>query len=813
MKSIKRNFAFSMMTLAVQGALASMAIAPLAAFADDDDIAELTRPSNYVEAGVANVSNSSNKFGEYNGMNKKGAYFIGNAGIRGGDSYGMGDGTMRWSINGQDLGTTSRSLDASVASQGEWNLGIGVDQLRHYTTTNYTTPFIGSMGGNTFILPPSFGVINSAANGVNLVGARNLTPAQLGAFDEKDVYTERTNTSFKAGYDYDKHWNFRFDYNHLDQSGAKLISSGTDSPFPATPANAAATFGGIANSKWTKEAPIILMNPTNYTTETFNAAVSWTGDKGHGSIGYFGSLFRDAYSGVTWSNPFVSVAGLNATGTPLAGGVGFPTSTMSTPPSNQFHQLNLNGGYAFSPATRMAGNFSYARNTQDASFDGTYTPGFVLSPIGGSLNGKVAMIHADARLTNQTTKDLQLSTGFKYNERDNTTSSQLYQFYDESNTLRNIWSAPMSNRKTQFDVAGDYRITSAQKLHLGYEYEKIERWCNNSPSLAQITGTLGTNGFTGANLTAAQNYYAQNSSCTQVPESAENRLVANYRVKPVDALSLNAGYAFGDRKADVKSTFYNPIQGKNEGFENTGYLAFFQGSRRENLVKVGADWQAMDRLSLGISGKYRYDDYYDSTLGVDHGSVSSLNLDASYAYSENSTVAAFATWQWRQRSLDSQAGRTAIGVTASPGTWANHMTDDDVSVGLNGKQKGLMGGRFDLRENLSYTWTKVNYDTSVNYALASCSTTVTGTTNTNQACGSPGNITSKLIQFKVDGSYHIDKASSLLMGYLYQKLNSNDYFYNAYQYPNNFTTGLPTNQQSPNYNVNEVYVAYNYSFK
>jgi hypothetical protein len=51
------------------------------------------------------------------------------------------------------------------------------------------------------------------------------------------------------------------------------------------------------------------------------------------------------------------------------------------------------------------------------------------------------------------------------------------------------------------------------------------------------------------------------------------------------------------------------------------------------------------------------------------------------------------------------------------------------------------------------------------------------------------------------------------MGYIYQHLKASDYFFNAYQYPYGFTTSLPTNQQAPNYRVNAVYAAYQYSFR
>jgi MtrB/PioB family decaheme-associated outer membrane protein len=815
MKSGKRNLSVKLITLAVQGSLAAMAVAPLAAMAQEEepDVASLTNPTNTVEVGIGATTKDSNKFGEYNGLNKKGAYGVGNVDIRGGDSYGENLGISRWSVTGDDLGTTSRSLDANYSNQGQWNLGVGFDQLRHYTTTNYQTPYLGTMGGNNFVLPSNFGVVNTSRTNTgatggtgspNLLGGRSLTSTQLADFRNKDVYSQRENTKFSAGFVFSPSLNFKFGFNHLEQTGAKLIGSGTD-PGAAV----SGSFAGV--STWKGEVPVILMNPTKTRTETFDAAFNWTGSRGYATAAYFGSLFHDDYHGVTWSNPFQSTGN---TGTfPGTTAAGLPTSTMSTPPSNQFHQLNLTGGYAFTPTTRLVGGYSYARNTQDSSFDGTYTPGFAINLPGNSLDGKVILTHADAKLTNQATRDLTLSAGLKYNERDNRTASNLYTYYDEGNKFREAWSIPMSNKKTQADLAADYRLTSSQKLHVAYEYEQVKRWCNNTPSFSQIDAALrATNGFGTTNIAAAEAYYANGTSCVQVPESTENRLVGDYRLHVSDTVGLNAGVAYGDRKADINTAFYNPMQSVTEGFENPGFVAFFDGSRREGMVKAGVDWQPRESLNFTATTKYRNDDYYDHTYGVGKGTATSLNLDASYAYSENNSVSAYATWQWRDRDLHTESGRIPVALTATSGTWSNKLKDDDTTLGVGAKQKGLFHSRLELAEDLTYSLAKSDYNTTVNYATTGCSAVVANNTS-NQACGSPPSIKSTMWQFNMTGNYRMDKASAIIVGYRYQHLKSDDYYYNAYQYPNGFTSGLPTNQTAPNYSENLGYVAYQYSFR
>jgi len=95
---------------------------------------------------------SSAKFGEYTGVNKSGGYLNGNFSLRGGDAYGDGNGTHRYEFTGSDLGLTSRNVGISLSNQGQWSFGIGYDQLTHYTSDTFQTPYVGTMGGDIFKL-------------------------------------------------------------------------------------------------------------------------------------------------------------------------------------------------------------------------------------------------------------------------------------------------------------------------------------------------------------------------------------------------------------------------------------------------------------------------------------------------------------------------------------------------------------------------------------------------------------------------------------------------------------------------------------
>jgi MtrB/PioB family decaheme-associated outer membrane protein len=773
MKTRNGKMKTSVLSLAVQGALATMCTMPMTAFAADPseaEIAVIRRPTNFIEAGIENISQKSAKFGEYNGLNKSGGEFVGSFSVRGGDAYEGGNGTFRWGITGTDLGTTSREFGATAGSQGTWNLKFGYDELRHNITDTYQTPQQGSMGGNTFTLPATFGVYNGATTATTATVPPSTRAVPASALHTEEVGTTRKNTSFGASFNVSQQLSLQFDYNHLAQSGAKLMGS--------------AALGGQATGgvgTWRAEALSIVMNPTNYTTDTFNLGLNWVGDKGHLSGSYFGSVFKDGFDRLTWQNPIVNAAGNTA-----PAGV-YQNVTMSTAPSNQFHQLNLTGGYAFSGSTKLTGGVSYGRNTQNDSFL-TGQPELVTTPR-SSLDGLVITRHADLKLTNQTTKDLALSAAYKYNERDNRTPSSTYIYKHLGNANYTGVNTPYSNRKTQFELAADYRLTKAQSLRLAYEREASKRWCNN---------------------------VADGYQCVASPSSDEDKLALTYRVKASEDVRLNAGYAYAKRNADFDQSYVsnagdrtlllaNTNHGVLNGGNFLGFAAYPYASRSQDILKAGVNWQASDKLEVGLSGRYSKDKY-NATLGVQDGQTGNIHFDATYSYSESSTLAAYASWQNSERELRNASAPAAHAAAVPTTIWTNKLSEDSNSLGLTTKHTGLMGGKLELNGDLSYSLDKSRYSTQVPY-LATCSATGT------LSCGDLPDIKSKLLTLKLTGIYSLDKSSKIAVAYVYQRLNSEDYQYNWFQLGYTGTRGMPTNEQAPNYSENVVAVSYIYNFK
>ncbi|MCX7082306.1 MAG: MtrB/PioB family decaheme-associated outer membrane protein [Methylococcales bacterium] len=811
MKTRNEKMNISILGLAVQCALMTAVALPLNAVADDADA--LKRPTNSVELGSLYSSQNSARFGQYNGLNDGGFYGLGGFDVHGGDGYNDSkNSALRWNLNGSNLGTTSRTVDGSVSDQGKWKVNLGYDELQHNITSTYQTPLQGSVGGNNFTLPANFGPIGTTA----VPNTRSLSSTQRGDFNTEKENVSRKNGSISTSYTFSEQLSAQIDYNHLDQSGAKLIGTGSMGGINV------GTGSGSGGYKGAAEAVNMLMNPTSYQTDNVNAALNWRGDKGHFTGGYYGSMFHDDYNSLNWQSAVVT-PGTSGT---CAGANCYTNNTMSTAPSNSLHQANLTGGYNFTQTTKLAGGFSYGHNSQNSAYAPTNIAQVNGSSAnmmwgglpGASLNGVVETTHGDLKLTNQSIKDLTLTAGFKFNERDNRTDSSIYKFKAINDALATNTTAatnytgvntPYSNSKTQYEASAAYRLTKAQNVNLAYDHESVKRWCD---SLA---------------LGAAQ--------CVSSPASEEDKIGLTYRLKALDDVNFNAGYSYANRRADV-SNFQSNVGNygitslitssatgsANSGFNAgnfLGYVAFPYANRSQNLGKAGVNWQVTQKLDVGLNGRYTYDNY-DATLGVQNGHSAGVNLDATYSYAENSSVSAYWSWQNGQRNMRSgnggANGNTSASVVgaasqavAPTNLWNNQLEDNSNTVGLLTRRGGLLNGKLDLIGDASYARDTTGYSTQVLYTP---STNIACGSAASLTCGSLSPIANEIISLKFTGHYKVHKNGKVSLAYMYQKLNSNDYFYYGQQFSTTPSTVMPTNLQMQSYAVNVVALSYNYSF-
>ncbi len=878
--SSRNTFSLRVSIAAVHYALLAMAIVPAVHAAEpvDPAVADLVQRKNTVELGVGKLSDRSYKAAEYSGIGDRGPFVIGNFDIRGGGAYGSDD-ASRFRITGTNLGTEERGLYGEYSREGRTKIYFGYDELMRYRSDSYETPLLGA-GTNMLTLPGNWimplvpRVSGSAAN------ARGLSPAVTGSsalvsgvltaptvpqaataaamrladlpsFRNVDLHTKRTKYDVGMVYEIDRQWEVSASFRHEDKKGLKPMGTVTR-----------ASGGDIST---------IIPDLIDQQTEQINAGVRYRSGKVSVQGSYYGSLFSNSVSGMTWSNWALPAS----------------SQTISGPPPNQFHQFNLTGTYAFTPTTRMVASGSYARNTQDQTYLSTsYTP---LVPV-RSLNALVETKTMNLKVTSRPLKELNLGAAYKFDERENQTPVHTYGFYDagEPTSGTSVFSGyypgmtlnsslnlnanrPYSKRTNQFDLDADYQFTPGQSLKAAYEGQNINRYCAGSWI-----------------------------DCADAKRTTENTFKLEWRASGWDTLSARVGVTHASRKVDYNEdawlalvpaanlsptgapggstaygtmlakgyTGYGPVSGlnplptagsaaafffaNNNALSNTLYananrISELPGMRRYNMadrlrdkVRGSVEWQANDQLTLQGGVDVNRDNYANSVYGLKKAEGVAVNLDASFAVNESATLTGFYVHE-EQRSQSAgntyTANSTATsvnGFTAISGgcystialrnasnkvdtclNWGANMIDKVDTFGLAATQKGLIGGKLDLAGSvavsLGRTTNSVSGGNYVNNPLA-----VTGApSGTVAAFYVPATalpvVTTNTTDLKLAAKYSLSKASAVRLGYRYQHMTSSDWSYAGLQ-AGGLSGVLPTNEKAPNYSVHTVVLSYLYTF-
>jgi hypothetical protein len=275
-----------------------------------DAVAALTQPSSEVEVGVGAVTQDSFKFGEYNGLQRQGAYAIGGFSLSGGGRYDS-DSVSRWDLLGSELGLDTRQVQGDFREQGRFEIDFGYDQLRHNISDTYHTPYLGT-GTSVLQLPPTWlkprvpqvnatnlndralSPLTGLANAVTPTGevaaptaaqaaiVNSIINADVPAFHHYDLSTNRYRWNAGLSVNLTKSWVL----------SAGVIQERRDGAQPL----------GMVDSQ-VQENSVVLPARIDTVTNQFNAAIRYSGRRGFLDLGYYASLFHNNVNAITWSDP------------------------------------------------------------------------------------------------------------------------------------------------------------------------------------------------------------------------------------------------------------------------------------------------------------------------------------------------------------------------------------------------------------------------------------------------------------------------------------------------------------------------------
>ncbi len=756
MKANKGRFNIKPSVAAVRFALVAMAVAPGVYAADAQDVdpavAALT-PTSRVEAGVGYVNKDSAKFGEYNGLDKKGAYGILNLDVRGG-AYGSSDDATRWKVIGTDLGLDTRSLTGEYGQQGKFRVELGYDELRRNRSDTYQTPYMGA-GGNVFTLPstwitprvpqvsaagtnfrglsPVTGLAPALLNGVSTPPTaaqqtivNNIIAADVPAFQNVDLYTKRERYDGGITYNITPQWEVKASVRHEDKTGYKPMStvSSQVSEFAAT-----------------------LPDPIDQSTDQYRLSLNFTGDKGYFQAAYYGSLFKNNVQSLTWQD----VSDLTK------------FATMSSAPDNQYHRIGVTGGYRFTSTTKLVMNAAMARSTQNENFvTGAQNNQLPLGVPANSLNGLVVTKIFNMKLTSRPMKDLSVVAAYKYDDRDNRTSINTYMFQDANearaaaaspfnsalglapNTLGsniNIYNnRPYSKTLNQADLEGNYRLAKGQAINASYQFQKIDRNCTGSwidcadaNTTKENTGRIEWKADLIENLSGRVSYaysqrkvdnYNENAFLALVPmanflgvggaatsgttvatQSALAYMIANGLTGYGPIAGFSPPYTgntliYGNNGGIIPQALYGS---RNNINELPGMRRFNMADRNRDKVRSMLNWEATEKLSFQGGIDYNKDDYDNSVYGLKSAKSYALNFEGTYAASDDLSASFFYTYE----DIRSKTAGDAYGANSNTANFNGFTAIDPVvcygtilARNLNGKQDPCLNWSTDMHDKV-----------------------------------------------------------------------------------------------------------------
>jgi MtrB/PioB family decaheme-associated outer membrane protein len=542
--------------------------------------------SGEVELGAGYVSEDSFKFGEYNGLKEEGYYLIGDATAR----YRDEDADYV-DLRARNLGLDSRSLDIEGGRQGKYRLFLNYNEIPHYISDSVQTPYRGN-GGTTLSLPPGWVTAGSTA------GMTELAASLQGV----DLKTQRKRLGLGLALIPAKHWETGVSFRHEVRDGQK--------------ASAGSFFFSTAQ----------LVEPVDYVTDEVEASATYSTGKWQTRLAYYGSFFSNNDSALTWQNAYNPIV------------AGADAGQRALPPDNQFHQLQLSSAYRLGGHTRLSGDIAVGRMEQDEDLlAATVNPNLAVALPRTSADAKVDTLTANLKVNSAINRKLQLNAAWRYNDRDNKTPSEVFNWV----TTDAFLAAPRRNLPYSFTdmsarLGADYRISRITRVSGGYDYTKKER------------------------------------THQEVNDTTEDTFWAKVSVRARENLDLALKAAHADRS----TSDYNPVA-EIDPAQNPLLRKFNMADRERDTASVQASFIPHERVTIGLSLGYSQDEYTNSVLGLTKSRETDINADASLILTEATSLHVNAGRQLiKSRQVGSQ--------TFSTPDWSakNEDTYDSFGIGI-----------------------------------------------------------------------------------------------------------------------------------
>ena len=725
----------------IDARLSLLALALLSAFGSvQAQTAPAAESSASIGLGVLSGDGADRTiFNQYNGLRPDANWL----GLFGADYYRRDDerGTSTQFRAIEEL-NGPRELGFQWKRQGDWKFSA---DYREIVRRDFNTPNTGLIGGGT-----------TTPQVAPLLGGP-------GTGSDYDLKTKRQGLGVGFSKVLTRQWQFDVSLNTEDKEGSRLFGIGMACPSPVAP--------GCRGSTGTEAGSAVLMlpEPINSNHSQAEARLTFAGDQLSLSGGYYGSFYRNSNGSL---NPSVPGSLYNPLGAllPLSAGLQpILNQPVALPPDNQAHQLDLSGVYAFSRTTQLNFKLGYAQALQQDNFGGN---GLTGAPAGVSdLDGKMATTLAQVGFTSRPMPKLALTANLRYEHRDDSTPLNLYNVEGTARYTNRHY--PITTVKGKAEAA--YQFNSDYRGLLGVAVNNVDR-----------------DAFTPSSAIAGVTALRQKTDENAIRAELRKRMAEDLSGAITLESSKRSGSNWLRDNSGTGVTEVTDPGAASTGFAN-GIFPVNLADRRRDKVKLNADWQPSEKLSLQAtvqSGRDRFDS--PSVYGVRSADMGEASLDWNYAVTDAWNVNGFLSWG--KQELDQ----------ARPG--ATYMAFDNtastVGIGFTGKATS----KLDVGGSLSYM------DDRSEYAQTLDATADQGSAALLAATGGLPNTNFRQTRLKLFSRYLIDKASAVRVQFTHDRARWNDWQWGYNGTPFVYSDGTTVNRKQDQH-VSFIGISYIHNWK
>lgn len=381
-----------------------------------------------IDFGGGWVSDASNKFGDYRGLQDQGGF----AAVDGHAYYRDAAGRFV-DFRALDVGIESRQLEVHGGKRGKYALSLGYREIPKFRGYGTETPYRG-VGGDNLTLPAAWQPA-AVTSGMSALDA---------SLQSIELESNRTTLDIGLKWKLGSRWSYEVDYQHQSRDGTRPFGAGV---FTINASH--------------------LPAPVDFSTDRLDAALNFSGDRSHWRLGFSGSVFDNASESVTWDNPFTAQPGTERLRASLA-------------PDNTFYQFDLAGAWAPISRIRLSGMAAVGRMEQDdALLPYSINPEYADLPLPrltADTRIDVGTVNLSGKLTARLARRLDLTARLRRDERDNETPVDLWTPIITDFLER----GPRPNRPYSFErdrasLTLRYRPAGPVRFRAGTEWEDYRR--------------------------------------------------------------------------------------------------------------------------------------------------------------------------------------------------------------------------------------------------------------------------------------------------------------------------------------------------